>query len=116
VTPTLARLRSVPGPIAAAVLRTDQLARTPVVVRVEALHASHLHPLRAVDVVTDAQLDDLAIALETLTRERRAAPDMRLHHPRVYRRKRCGTCGRPVQRVAVAGRTVYFCPRCQPAD
>ncbi|MGD0957064.1 MAG: bifunctional DNA-formamidopyrimidine glycosylase/DNA-(apurinic or apyrimidinic site) lyase [Candidatus Acidiferrales bacterium] len=36
---------------------------------------------------------------------------------RVYQRegKRCFRCGASIRRAAVAGRSSYFCPRCQPA-
>ena len=25
----------------------------------------------------------------------------------------CGRCGRPIERVVIAGRSAHFCPRCQ---
>jgi formamidopyrimidine-DNA glycosylase len=36
---------------------------------------------------------------------------------RVYQRegKKCFRCGKPIRRVIVAGRSSYFCPKCQPA-
>jgi formamidopyrimidine-DNA glycosylase len=36
---------------------------------------------------------------------------------RVYDRmgKPCARCGMAIQRAVVAGRSSYFCPRCQPA-
>jgi formamidopyrimidine-DNA glycosylase len=36
---------------------------------------------------------------------------------RVYQRegKRCFRCGASIRRAIVAGRSSYFCPRCQPA-
>ncbi len=36
---------------------------------------------------------------------------------RVYQRKgkKCFRCGAPIRRAIVAGRSSYFCPRCQPA-
>ena len=36
---------------------------------------------------------------------------------RVYRRegKSCNRCGEKIRRIVVAGRSSYFCPRCQPA-
>jgi formamidopyrimidine-DNA glycosylase len=41
--------------------------------------------------------------------------EFQLRH-RVYQRegKRCARCGTTIRRVAVAGRSSYFCPRCQP--
>jgi formamidopyrimidine-DNA glycosylase len=29
--------------------------------------------------------------------------------------KKCSRCGTPIRRIIVAGRSSYFCPRCQPA-
>jgi formamidopyrimidine-DNA glycosylase len=36
-------------------------------------------------------------------------------HVRVYRRtdEPCYTCGRPIKRIVVGGRSTHFCPRCQ---
>jgi formamidopyrimidine-DNA glycosylase len=38
-------------------------------------------------------------------------------HHRAYGRegKRCYRCGAAIRRVIVAGRSSYFCPKCQPA-
>jgi formamidopyrimidine-DNA glycosylase len=42
--------------------------------------------------------------------------EFQLRH-RVYMRegKKCYRCGTPIRRAIVAGRSSYFCPRCQPA-
>ena len=44
------------------------------------------------------------------------AGEFQIRH-RAYGRegKKCSRCGTPIRRIIVAGRSSYFCPRCQPA-
>ncbi|MCS6802121.1 MAG: DNA-formamidopyrimidine glycosylase family protein [Chloroflexota bacterium] len=92
----------------------------------EALHAAGIHPLRAASSLSDAEAAALlreaqAVVALAVTegvakvRNGRAAPDAAL--PRVHARRGepCPRCRTPIERIVVAQRGTYFCPRCQPA-
>jgi endonuclease-8 len=106
------RLRTYRGPVAAALIDQSVVAGTGNAVRADALHEARIHPLTRAAALSRADFARLWTAVRRQMRERQEASGT--DEGRVYRRKRCAECGRPVQRVRVEHRTAYFCPRCQP--
>ncbi len=97
----------------------------------ESLHTARIHPLtRASDLQTQQAGRLLRSIKTTLNRAIRfkgstmmdyrqadgSAGSYQQFH-RVYRRegKPCRTCGTMIERITVAGRSSFVCPRCQPA-
>lgn len=97
----------------------------------ESLFRARIHPARLGSHLTRHQLAELYGAIrETLTTAIRLRGssisdyvdsngnrgEFQLRH-RVYQRegKACVRCGAKIRRVVVAGRSSFFCPRCQPA-
>ncbi len=92
----------------------------------EALYRAGLHPLTPAYTLTPAQARQLWQALQRVLclgiRYRGATfdavyPDGEFqNHFLVYGREKrpCYTCGTAIERRVIAGRSAYFCPRCQP--
>ncbi|HEY6608621.1 MAG TPA: bifunctional DNA-formamidopyrimidine glycosylase/DNA-(apurinic or apyrimidinic site) lyase [Candidatus Limnocylindria bacterium] len=96
----------------------------------EALWRSRLHPLRAADTLTDAEVRRLHRAVRQVLRQgidNRGSsfsdyvgvdgePGDNAERLMVYRRtdQPCYRCGRPIRRIVVGQRSTHFCPRCQP--
>jgi formamidopyrimidine-DNA glycosylase len=97
----------------------------------EALWRARLHPLRAADTLTAADVRRLHRALRSVLRQgikNRGAsfadyvgadgePGANAERLAVYQRagEPCLRCGRPIARIVVGQRSTHFCPRCQPA-
>ncbi len=95
----------------------------------ESLHAAGIHPLTRADTLNSDRANRLLRAIRmtlhkairfngsTLMDYRDAAGRegsfQKLH--RVYQREGepCRTCKAPIQRILAAGRSTFFCPRCQ---
>jgi formamidopyrimidine-DNA glycosylase len=96
----------------------------------EALWRARLHPLRAADTLSEADVRRLHRTVRQVLREgiaNRGASfsdyvdgqgDEGANQERlaVYRRtdEPCLRCGRPIRRIVVGQRSTHFCPRCQP--
>lgn len=96
----------------------------------EALHQAQIHPYRRADALPEKNLLRLYKALRRILREaiRAGGTSVRTYVDangspggfqrflRVYARegKACRSCGAPIVRERVAGRSSFFCPRCQP--
>jgi formamidopyrimidine-DNA glycosylase len=96
----------------------------------EALHRAGVHPLMRADALGDGATGRLRRTLRrVLTEAIRAggssisdyrtadnAPGTYQHRHRVYARagQPCRACGKTIERIVVAGRGTYLCPRCQP--
>lgn len=96
----------------------------------EALHRAGIHPAACAGTLTPAQAAALYRSIRQVIREGIAAggttfrdyrdsqgrPGGYAARLRVYRRENqpCPTCGHPVQRRRIAGRSAHFCPVCQP--
>ncbi len=96
----------------------------------EALWRARLHPLRAADTLTPADVRRLHRAVRHVLREgiaNRGAsfsdyvgadgePGANAERLAVYRRtgEPCYRCGRRIERIVVGQRSTHFCPRCQP--
>jgi formamidopyrimidine-DNA glycosylase len=96
----------------------------------EALHAAGIYPKLRADRITREQARKLTAAIKTVLKRalRHRGSTLRdfvdadglegafqkLH--RVYDRegKPCLTCGEPIRRIVLGGRSTHFCPRCQP--
>jgi formamidopyrimidine-DNA glycosylase len=97
----------------------------------ESLWRAKIHPARRADRLSAKQLRTLHRAIRTtllaaielrgssfsdyVDAEGKPGMFQRMH--RVYQRegKACRRCGCAIRRVQVAGRSSFFCPRCQPA-
>jgi formamidopyrimidine-DNA glycosylase len=128
----VARLADSAVPIAAALLDQSVLAGVGNVYRAEVLHLVKLHPdtpSRAVPAATIREMWKLlALLMRRGVAERRIVTTRgpTLEKPRVlvpkgerlhvYGRRACFSCEGPVSRVALRGRTSWWCPTCQPFD
>jgi formamidopyrimidine-DNA glycosylase len=97
----------------------------------ESLWRARIHPARLAARLKPEQLTRLYRAIREVLREAirlrgssvsnyvdaEGRPGEYQRRHRVYRRegKGCLRCGAKIRRVSVAGRSSYFCPRCQPA-
>jgi formamidopyrimidine-DNA glycosylase len=95
----------------------------------EALWRARLHPLRAADTLTPAEVRRLHRAIRAVLRQgiaNRGAsfadyvgadgePGDNAERLAVYRRtgQPCQRCGRPISRIVVGQRSTHFCPHCQ---
>jgi len=96
----------------------------------ESLHAAGIHPLRPADTLRNEEASRLLRSIKTTLRKairfngttlmdyRRTdgrSGSFQDHH-RVYQRedKPCRSCKKPIVRIIAAGRSTFFCPRCQP--
>ena len=98
----------------------------------EALWRARLHPLRAADTLTDAEIRRLHRSLRQVLRQgitnrgssfsdyvgADGEPGANAERLAVYRRtdQPCYRCGRPISRIVVGQRSTHFCPRCQPEE
>ena len=97
----------------------------------ESLWRARIHPMRLGEKLKDAELHGLFRAVQQVLKEAirlrgssvsnyvdsKGEPgEFQLRH-RVYMRegKKCFRCSAVIRRVIVAGRSSYFCPRCQAA-
>jgi formamidopyrimidine-DNA glycosylase len=97
----------------------------------ESLWRARIHPARRADRLTAKQLRALHRAIQTtllaairmkgssfsdyVDAEGKPGMFQRMH--RVYQREgmACRRCAQQIRRIQVAGRSSFFCPRCQPA-
>ncbi|HWH14142.1 MAG TPA: DNA-formamidopyrimidine glycosylase family protein [Miltoncostaeaceae bacterium] len=126
----LARVRRSRAPVGTLLMDQSVLAGVGNVFRAEALFLCGVHPLREGRDLTGAEADCLwrtaGRMLEDGVRPGRivtvdpaeaGAPWSRIPRARrtyVYGRDSCLRCGTPVERLALAGRTAFACPHCQP--
>jgi len=116
-------------PIKSALLDQRVIAGIGNIYACEALFRSRLSPKRLAGKVRAAEIPLLADAIKTVLTEAIAAGGSSLrdyrqadgnlgnfqHHFQVYDREGelCQTCGAVVKRVVQAGRSTFFCPKCQ---
>ncbi len=97
----------------------------------ESLWRAKIHPMRRGSELSEKQAQVLRRVLQDVLRkaifargssisdflDAEGQPGEYQRHHRAYGRegKRCYRCGAAIQRVIVAGRSSYFCPKCQPA-
>jgi len=81
----------------------------------EILFRTSIHPRRAVDTLTDAEVKALHTAMRAILREAIAFKSLGGGYPARYlvphreEGERCPRCGGTIQRTVVFGRTTYFC-------
>jgi formamidopyrimidine-DNA glycosylase len=96
----------------------------------ETLWLARLHPLRAADTLSEAEVRRLHRAVRRVLRQgivnrgssfsdyvgADGEPGDNAERLAVYRRtdQPCYRCGRPIRRIVVGQRSTHFCPRCQP--
>jgi formamidopyrimidine-DNA glycosylase len=87
----------------------------------EILWQARIHPRTLVESLTSEDRARLHDRLRRVVKESVEGydyiPSKRrwLSHVRGQRDAHCPRCGAPLERITAAGRTTYFCPRCQPA-
>src|SRR6202007_524246 len=97
----------------------------------ESLWRARIHPVRLGARLSTKEAETLRKMLQDVLRKAIASRGSSIsdlfdadgetgeyqRHHRAYGRegKRCYRCGTPIRRVIVAGRSSYFCPKCQPA-
>jgi len=87
----------------------------------EILWQARLHPSRRIESLTEEERGLLYAEMRKVLREAVRGEDYVarkrswLSHVRGVRGAVCPRCNTPIARMVVAGRTTYFCPRCQPA-
>ncbi|MDI1478976.1 DNA-formamidopyrimidine glycosylase [Polyangium sp. y55x31] len=122
-----ARIAGASRPIKNVLLDQTVLAGLGNIQATEALFRARVHPSRAADSLTPAELEALADGIlatitHTLTAherddeivylsDRTDAPNPFLVYGRVG--EPCPRCGVPIRALTIAGRTSPFCPRCQ---
>jgi len=127
----VSRIRSRNGQIKALLLNQSILRGVGNIYADESLWRAKIHPMRRGSELTKKQAQLLRRVLQDVLRKAILArgssisdfldaegqPGEYQRHHRAYGRegKRCYRCGAAIQRVIVAGRSTYFCPKCQPA-
>jgi formamidopyrimidine-DNA glycosylase len=125
------RIRSRNAQIKALLLNQSVLRGVGNIYADESLWRAKIHPMRRGAELSKKQAQVLRRVLQDVLRKAIVArgssisdfldaegqPGEYQRHHRAYGRegKRCYRCGATIRRVIVAGRSSYFCPRCQPA-
>jgi endonuclease-8 len=128
----LDRLRRTDASIAHALLDQRIVSGIGNIYRAEALFVNGLHPLRPASSLTPDELERLWKTARRMMRRGVARPRIstiesadRIGARRlgsggrsfyVYGESQCLRCGSRVRRFPLSGRTVYFCPVCQPVS
>lgn len=113
----LARRR---GGVKAALMDQSFVAGVGNILADEILWHARLHPRRAIESLSDEERGRLYVDMRRILREAVRGYDYVgrkrswLTHVRGEPGTVCPRCGTPLARMVVAGRTTYFCPRCQP--
>lgn len=123
------RLGKTARPIKSALLDQRLIAGLGNIYADESLHAAAIHPLTPANRLTPQQIARLNRAIKTTLRraihhrgssvrnyrdgDGRGGHFQKLH--RVYGRQGqpCLTCGTPIERIVLSGRSTCFCPQCQ---
>jgi formamidopyrimidine-DNA glycosylase len=106
------------GTLKAFLLRQDLIAGIGNIYADEILFDARLHPARTLATLRPSQVGSLHRSIQTVLHRgvaalsRRGHPVGRLIAVR-ERGGRCPRCGTPLRTARIAGRTTYFCPRCQ---
>ena len=107
------------GGVKAALMDQSVLAGIGNLIADEALWQARIHPKARIDQLTDEEVGELASMLRKVLRELVATydylPPKRTWLLSVRGRPGalCPRCRTPLVRTVAAGRTTYFCPRCQ---
>ena len=115
----LARRR---GGVKAALMDQTFVAGVGNILADEILWQARLHPRRRIETLDEAERATLYTVVRRVLREAVRSYDYVgrkrswLTHVRGIPGGTCPRCGTPLHRATVAGRTTYFCPRCQAAD
>src|SRR4029077_3368638 len=125
------RIRSRNAQIKALLLNQSVLRGVGNIYADESLWRARIHPMRRGTELSKKQAQVLRGVLQDVLRkailsrgssisdflDAEGQPGEYQRHHRAYgrERKRCYRCGRTIRRVIVAGRSSYFCPKCQPA-
>ena len=126
------RLRGRRGRIKSLLLDQSFLAGVGNLYADEALWEARIHPLRAADSLSEAEIGRLALAIQQVLSagiERRGtsfssyldadgSPGENQEYLRVYGRfdQPCPRCGSPIRRLLIGQRTSHFCAVCQAAS
>ena len=100
-------------PIKQLLMEQDRIAGIGNIYAAEALWRARVSPSRRGDSLTTDQIGWLSVAIGGTLR---IALEQGLRYNsylQVYRRKSCSTCSGPIEKEEIAGRSTYFCPKCQ---
>jgi formamidopyrimidine-DNA glycosylase len=127
----VSRMRSRRAQIKALLLNQSVLRGVGNIYADESLWRAKIHPSRLASSLSKKQAQTLRIVLQDVLRKAIASrgssisdfldadgePGEYQRHHRAYDRegKPCYRCRAKIRRIIVAGRSSYFCPRCQPA-
>jgi len=115
-----ARLSGRRGGVKAALMDQGFVAGVGNILADEILWQARLHPRRTIQSLTDEERARLYTDMRRVLRDAVRGYDYVarkrswLSHVRGMTGAVCPRCGTPLARMVVAGRTTYFCPRCQP--
>ncbi|AMM44965.1 formamidopyrimidine-DNA glycosylase [Bacillus phage SP-15] len=96
----------------------------------EALHDAGIHPQRLLKDVSPTELDKLGTEIKVMLEESYKLGGLSMKDylhvdgslgeafniTKVYRKKKCGTCGGRVDKIRQGGRSTYYCSKCQPME
>lgn len=118
------------APIKAVLLDQYALAGLGNIYADEALFLAGIHPRRPAKTLKEQELNRLHEAIRAVLVQAvgfrgssfrdyvnvEGEPGENQRHVRVFRRagEPCFTCGTPIERIKVSGRSSHFCPQCQP--
>lgn len=100
-----------PRPVKEALMDQHELAGIGNIYSVEACHLAGVDPRRPADRVGHDLIPVLHEALRCAVLH--CIPQVTYSWLRVYRRSLCGSCGGPVTRAIIGGRSTFLCERCQ---
>jgi formamidopyrimidine-DNA glycosylase len=110
------------GGVKAALMDQSFVAGVGNIIADEVLWHARIHPRRGIESLDEHERRRLYSRLHGVLREAVEGYDYIprkrswLSHVRGLPDARCPRCRSPLQRMTVAGRTTYFCPRCQGPD
>jgi len=108
------------GGVKAALMDQSFIAGIGNILADDILWQARIHPKRRIQTLTSEERQRLSATIRSILRQAVESDDfMLLKRPRLGQVRgepgaACPRCGTPLARTVTAGRTTYFCPRCQP--
>jgi formamidopyrimidine-DNA glycosylase len=108
------------GPIKPVLLDQRVIAGLGNIYAAESLWHSHISPAQRASTLSHEQLESLLASIRRVIKRATGAryTDSSVSRLAVYDRegKPCRRCKTPIERIVQAGRSTYYCPRCQRGD
>ena len=99
-------------PIKEVLMDQSRLAGVGNIYAAESLWMAQIHPLKPAKELGTQELTDLSDAIQGVLKSA-LANNLDYGVLNVYRQSECDTCFSKIEKVEVAKRTTYFCPKCQ---